>query len=342
MLSIEEHIDLFPYNTFHLRCTARYLISLQSTRALQELIRSDLFKHFPHLILGGGSNILLRHNTFDGLVLKNKITGIEVVHEDRDSVTLKVGAGENWHAFVMHCVSQDWGGLENLSLIPGTVGAAPMQNIGAYGVEVKDVIQSVEAITLDGGRVRVFTNEECAFGYRESIFKHQAKGQYFISSVTFRLTKRQHVLNTGYGAIADTLAAQGVTTPTIRDVSDAVVAIRRNKLPDPATIGNAGSFFKNPSVETSIYETLKAQYPALPSYPGANGMAKLPAAWFIEQCGWKGKRIDDIGVHNNQALVLVNYGAGSGDTIWRLAQDIRESVYKKFGIELTPEVNLIE
>ncbi|HEX5172048.1 MAG TPA: UDP-N-acetylmuramate dehydrogenase, partial [Cyclobacteriaceae bacterium] len=248
MLLIEENVELHPYNTFHIRARARYLVRIKSVKELVELLQSEFFKSKKHVLLGGGSNILLTHD-FDGLVVKNEIKGITKESEDDDSICLKSGSGETWHDLVMLCVQNDWGGIENLSLIPGTVGAAPMQNIGAYGVEIKETLVSVEAVELATGKVRLFSREECKFGYRESIFKHEIKNQYFITAVSVRLTKRNHHLNISYGAIREVMKKNNITVPTVRAVSDAVVAIRRSKLPDPAMIGNAGSFFKNPSIE---------------------------------------------------------------------------------------------
>jgi len=256
-------------------------------------------------------------------------------------VTLKVGAGEIWHEFVMYCVERNWGGVENLSLIPGTVGAAPIQNIGAYGVEIKKIINQVDAIEISSGSTRTFTNADCSFGYRDSIFKQEAKDKYLISSITLTLTKKNHQFNTSYGAIEETMNQHGTRPLSVKNISDAVIHIRRTKLPDPARIGNAGSFFKNPSINTELYDFIKKSYPSLPSYPSANGLVKVPAGWLIEQCGWKGKTFDNIGVHQHQALVLVNYGDGSGEKIWQLAMDICASVKDKFNISLQAEVNVV-
>lgn len=342
MPSIQEHVDLLPYNTFHIKATARYFTVVRTHTDAIEVIRSPLFQKEKHLILGGGSNLLLTDD-FMGLVIKNELGGITVVGEDEDTVTLRVGAGENWHQCVMYCVDHGWGGVENLSLIPGTAGAAPMQNIGAYGVEIREVIHSVEGIDLSTGITRTFTNEECEFGYRESIFKQRLKGKYLISSITLTLTKRNHRFNVSYGAIIDTLRQlqQGVDKPSVKAISDAVINIRRSKLPDPAVIGNAGSFFKNPTIDSVLFASLKEKYPSVPSFPAENGMIKVPAGWLIEQCGWKGKTFHNIGVHKNQALVLVNYGGGNGHEIWKLAQEISESVTAKFSVTLHPEVNVL-
>jgi UDP-N-acetylmuramate dehydrogenase len=307
---------------------------------LQELLGSRIFRSSSSLILGGGSNILFTKN-FDGLVIKNELSGIQIISEDDEKVRIKVGAGENWHQFVMFCVGRNYGGVENLSLIPGTVGAAPMQNIGAYGVEVKNCINEVRAVDLSSTEEVVFTNDECKFGYRESIFKHQAKDKYFISSVTLTLTKKNHHFHLEYGAIQDTLKQLGATEPSIKWISDAVIHIRRSKLPDPAVTGNAGSFFKNPSIPNFSYEILKKQFPNIPGYPEADEMTKVPAGWLIEQCGWKGKTINNVGVHPLQALVLVHYGGDKGQNVWELAMQIQSSVKEKFQITLQPEVNII-
>ena len=340
MITAKENVDLFPYNTFGIHAKARYLVTVKSLEEAREVFRSDLFKENRSMILGGGSNILLT-NDFDGLVIKNELRGITTVRQDDQQLDLKVGSGESWHNLVIYCVERNLGGIENLSLIPGTVGAAPMQNIGAYGAEIKDVIQSVEALEIRTGSLREFTRDECAFGYRESVFKQHLKDQYFISSITLSLTKKDHRFNTSYGAIREVLAEKNVTDVTIKAVSDAVIEIRRKKLPDPAVIGNAGSFFKNPSVDSATFEALKRNYPAVPSFPGEHNLIKIPAAWLIEQCGWKGKTIDNIGVHKHQALVLVNYGHGEGRNIWQLAMEIQSSVKERFNILLHPEVNVI-
>jgi UDP-N-acetylmuramate dehydrogenase len=339
-MMIQENVDLLPYNTFGIKATAKYFTTVKSIEEAKELFASPLFKKEKHLILGGGSNLLLTKN-FEGLVIKVDIKGKEIVKEDDRYAIIKVGSGENWHAFVMYCVDKNLGGLENLSLIPGTVGAAPMQNIGAYGVEIKKNILAVEALEISTGDVRYFSNEECHFGYRESIFKHEVKDKFLISSVTLRLTKSDHQFNISYGAIDETLKQLGTTSLTLKAISDAVIYIRSNKLPDPSRIGNAGSFFKNPSIQADLVDFIKKDYPSLPTFPSTDGLIKIPAAWLIEQCGWKGKTFDNIGVHQHQALVLVNYGGGKGEKIWELAMKIRDSVKEKFNITLQPEVNVI-
>jgi UDP-N-acetylmuramate dehydrogenase len=339
-MTIEENVDLLPYNTFAISAKAKYFTVVKTVEQAKEVFASAIFRSNPALILGGGSNLLLTGD-FDGLVVKNEIKGIEVIEESEDQILLKVGAGENWHDLVLYCVHHNYGGIENLSLIPGTAGAAPMQNIGAYGVEIKEVIHKVEGIEIATGIVRSFSKEECTFGYRESIFKQELKGKYFISSITLTLTKKNHKFNISYGAIAETLKQNKVEKVNIRAISEAVIDIRQKKLPDPKIVGNAGSFFKNPSVQQEVFNALKKNYPSVPSFPGENNLIKVPAAWLIEQSGWKGKTLEHIGVHKLQALVLVNYGGGDGKKIWELAMEIQKSVKEKFNIVLQPEVNVI-
>jgi UDP-N-acetylmuramate dehydrogenase len=340
MVKIEENKSLKPFNTFGIDVTASHFITITSIEQLQELITTDLYKNERHLILGGGSNMLFTKD-FDGLIIKVDLKGIDIVDETEENVTINVASGEIWQELVVHCVQNDWGGIENLSLIPGLTGAAPIQNIGAYGVEIKNVIKEVHAIDLSTGAMRSFNNDECCFGYRESVFKHDLKEKYFISSVTLTLTRKSHQFNTTYGAIHDTLKSMNITTPTVQSISDAVIAIRQSKLPDPRVIGNAGSFFKNPSITQQHYQSLQKSFPQIPSYPSVNQEVKVPAGWLIEQCGWKGKKINDVGVHVHQALVLVNYGNGNGEEIFDLAMKILASVKEKFSITLTPEVNII-
>ena len=331
--------NLLPYNTFGISALASQFVEVNSVLQLRNLIQEKAILEEPYLILGGGSNILFIKN-YEGLVLKNNLKGIEVSRENENYVWLKAAGGEVWHELVMFCVNKNWGGIENLSLIPGTVGAAPMQNIGAYGVEIKDTFEELEAINIQTGELEKFNNEQCKFGYRESIFKHEAKGRYFITSVTFKLNKKPD-LNTSYGDIETLLKEWHIAKPTIADVSKAVIAIRQSKLPDPVLLGNAGSFFKNPVIEFSVFEKLQKNNPTLKSFPAADGKVKIPAAWLIEQAGWKGKRFENIGVHEKQALVLVNYGGGTGKELIDLAYKIIDSVKAKFGVALTPEVNII-
>jgi UDP-N-acetylmuramate dehydrogenase len=341
MIVIEENKSLKALNTFGIDATAHFFCCISSIEELEELQRNAIYKISKKMILGGGSNLLFT-NDFDGLVVQCNLKGIRTVRETDEHITIEVAAGEIWHELVMHCVKNNWGGIENLSLIPGSTGAAPIQNIGAYGVEVKDVIESVTCVDLNSGERCVLSNEECKFGYRESIFKHECKEKFFISSVTLTLTKKNHRINIQYGAISDTLKHMNVASATIQSVSDAVVAIRRSKLPDPAIIGNAGSFFKNPSVSFAHYQLLQKNYPTIPNYPSVNQEVKVPAGWLIEQCGWKGKRFNEVGVHTQQALVLVNYGGAKGGEIFLLAQKIIASVREKFNITLSPEVNIID
>lgn len=338
MIAIQQNVSLKAFNTFGLEAKAAYFIEFTSVAELTEAL-AQRTNGQELLILGGGSNMLLTKD-FDGLVLKNGLKGIDLIREDDDHIWVQVMAGENWHQFVLHCIEKQWAGVENLSLIPGTVGAAPMQNIGAYGVEIKNVFESLEAVEIATGQVHNFDNASCEFGYRESIFKKAAKGKYLITSVTFKLNKVP-TFNTSYGAIQDTLKEMGVEELSIKAVSDAVISIRQSKLPDPAEIGNAGSFFKNPTIDKIDYEGLKAEFGTIPGYKQPGDLVKVPAAWLIEQAGWKGKTFGQIGVHKNQPLVLVNYGNGKGADIRNLAFEIQASVAGKFGIELTPEVNMI-
>ncbi len=339
-VQIAQSVSLRPFNTFGIEAQAAYFAGITTVADLQSILNTPLAQTQPLLVLGGGSNLLLVDD-FAGLVLKIDLPGLEKIREDDRQVWVRAGAGEQWHRFVLYCLANNWGGVENLSLIPGTVGAAPMQNIGAYGVELKDCFESLEAVEVATGQLRTFDQATCRFGYRESIFKHEAKGKYIITSVEFRLEKHP-VLHTGYGAIRDTLAAMGVQAPSIHDVSRAVIQIRQSKLPDPAQIGNAGSFFKNPEIPQTHYNQLKAAHPALPGYPGtAPGLIKVAAGWLIEQCGWRGKRVGNTGAHRDQSLVLVNYGGATGAEIWALAQTIQASVQAKFGIALQAEVNLV-
>jgi UDP-N-acetylmuramate dehydrogenase len=337
-MNIQENISLLPYNTFGMDKKARFFVRAKSEKDVSDALLFAREKRLFVLVLGGGSNMLLTKD-WEGLVLKIEIKGIKVQDDSEDEVLVKVGAGENWHEFVLFCIEKGYAGVENLSLIPGTVGASPMQNIGAYGVEIKEVFDSLRAIERRELEIRKFSWEECAFGYRESIFKGELKDRYIITEVWFRLSKKPQI-KTSYGAIQDTLKEMGKDHPGIKDVSEAVIQIRRSKLPDPAEIGNAGSFFKNPTITLEHFERLKSEYPNIPGYPGQDTV-KVPAAWLIEQTGWKGKRFGSIGVHAKQPLVLVNYGGGEGKDIVKLSQDIQASVNEKFGITLQPEVNFV-
>ncbi len=337
-MPIQNNISLKHYNTFGLDVNARHFCAVHSLVELKQvLIESE---NEPHLIIGGGSNLLLTKD-YEGLVILNQIKGIHLMHEDEESVVIKVYSGENWHELVMHCMANNWGGIENLSLIPGTVGAAPMQNIGAYGVEIESIFDHLEALNLETLEVETFNRKDCEFGYRESVFKRKRKGQYFIFSVTLHLTKK-HSLNLEYGDIKTILAEKNISLDkaSIRDVSNAVISIRQSKLPDPKVLGNSGSFFKNPTIEKSQFDALKIKFPYIKGFDNAAGV-KVPAGWLIEQCGWKGKRVGETGSHAKQALVLVNHGHAKGDEVYKLALDIIESVKDKFGITLEPEVNII-
>ena len=326
------------YNTFGIDVRAQFFVEVTSLLQLQKVLE---LKAYPEkFILSGGSNILLTQDV-KALVIFINLKGISIEEETDSDVLLKVMAGENWHHLVLWSLDNNYGGLENLSLIPGNTGTAPIQNIGAYGVELKDVFECCTAMEIDSGELVEFNKESCQFGYRDSIFKNKAKGKYIITSVHLRLTKENHQLNTNYGAIENEFKEMGIVYPTIHDVSNAVIAIRRSKLPDPKEIGNSGSFFKNPIVSKKLFEKLKKTYPNIPSYPISKTEVKIPAGWMIEQCGFKGKRQGDAGVHEKQALVLVNHGKASGKEILDLATSIQETVKEKFGVVINPEVNII-
>ncbi|TCP22165.1 UDP-N-acetylmuramate dehydrogenase [Tenacibaculum skagerrakense] len=335
-MNFQENISLKKYNTFGIDVNAKRFISISSVYELQQLLK----KEKKLFLLSGGSNMLLTKN-IEQLVVHLNIKGISIDREDDNAVYLTVNAGENWHEFVLWAIEQGYGGIENLSLIPGKVGTCPIQNIGAYGVEVKDVITKVEAIEIETNKLVSFSNTECNFGYRNSIFKNEAKGKYIITSVCFKLSKSNHKLTTSYGAIEKELTDRQITNPTIKDISEAVIAIRQSKLPDPNEIGNSGSFFKNPVISISLFEELKNKYPTIPSYPVSETEIKVPAGWLIEQSGFKGKRYGDYGVHENQALVLVNYGNASGKDIFELAQKIQATIKETYKIDLEIEVNII-
>ncbi len=337
MLKIRNNISLKNYNTFGIDAKARHFISVQTVNELLEVLK---LKEYPKkFILGGGSNMLLTDNV-NALVIHINIKGIEIVSKNNNSVTVKVNAGENWHEFVLWSLNNDFGGIENLSLIPGNVGTAPIQNIGAYGVELKDVFVSCEVVDVLTHKIVSFSLNECEFGYRDSIFKRK-NGKYIITSVTFKLTTNKHSLNTSYGAIENKLNSLKITNPTIKDVSNAVISIRKSKLPDPVEIGNSGSFFKNPVINKAALNKLQANFPNLPYYEVNADEIKIPAGWLIEQCGFKGKRYGDAGVHTQQALVLVNYGNATGKEIIELAKKIQTTVKEKFDVEIIPEVNII-
>lgn len=339
MTQIQQNIPLRQYNTLGIDAIARYFATFTSVDELGELIEKNPIKGINPLILGGGSNILFKDHV-KGLVLKNNIPGLDIVKEDANHIYVKAGAGENWHRFVQHCLQRNWAGVENLSLIPGCVGASPMQNIGAYGVEIREVFEELEAWHIYDKKVHVFSVNDCAFGYRESIFKGKYRNEYVILNVTYRLNKKPR-FHTSYGAVEQELERMGVQQVSIQAISQAVINIRTSKLPDPAKIGNAGSFFKNPSVAATIYKQLKKQFPGIVGYANADGTIKLAAGWLIEQSGWKGYRRGDAGVHEKQALVLVNYGNALGKDIYDLSEDVMKSVKAKFGVQLEREVNVV-
>ena len=349
-MKIAENYDLTELNTFGISAHAKFFVELNEESDLKELFAFSEFKNNEKLFLGGGSNILFTKD-FNGIVVLNKLKGIEILKESSEDVLIKSMSGEIWHDLVMFAVSRGYWGIENLSLIPGTVGAAPMQNIGAYGVELKDTLESIEVYEIKTGKKNVFKKEECEFEYRDSIFKNKAKGKYFISSITLKLSKVEKK-NTDYKILREYLEKPARTTGIVQSgrnkiieytpkiISDAVIAIRKSKLPDPKVIGNAGSFFKNVFVKKEKLESLLKLYPDMP-YFEENNVIKIPAGWLIEQCDWKGKRVGNVGVHDKQALVLVNHGNASGQEIKELAEKIIDSVFKKFGVILVPEVNLI-
>ncbi|CAM1354064.1 UDP-N-acetylmuramate dehydrogenase [Tenacibaculum halocynthiae] len=335
-MNIQENISLKKYNTFGINVNAKRFVSVNSLYELKNILKEEQ----NVFIISGGSNMLLTKD-IEELVIHLNLKGISIDRENDNSVYLTVNTGENWHDFVLWCISLNYGGLENLSLIPGNVGTCPIQNIGAYGVEVKDTITKVEALEIETGKLVIFSNEECEFGYRNSIFKNQAKGKYIITSVSFELTKKNHALNTSYGAIEQELASKNITKPNIKNISDAIISIRQSKLPDPKKIGNSGSFFKNPVISLCHFEKLKSKFPEIPHYIISESSIKIPAGWLIEQSGFKGKRLGDYGVHEKQALVLVNYGNATGKNIYQLAQSIQNTIKSKFSINLEIEVNII-
>jgi UDP-N-acetylmuramate dehydrogenase len=337
-MTIQNNFSLKKYNTFGIEAKAKRFVAVNSTEDLNTILKEHQSE--PKFILGGGSNMLLTQD-IQSLVIHIDLKGKKVLKEDDDFVWVESQAGENWHEFVLWTIDQNFGGLENMSLIPGNVGTTPVQNIGAYGTEIKDTFVSCEAMTIATQEMKTFTKEDCHFGYRESIFKHEAKDQFIITSVVFKLTKRNHKINTSYGDISKELEKQNVTTPTLKDVSNAVIAIRQSKLPDPAALGNSGSFFKNPIVPKEQYEKAHALHPEMPHYVVSETEVKVPAGWLIEKAGFKGKRFGDAGIHKNQALVLVNYGNATGQEILAVSRDIQTTVLKEFGIAIEAEVNVI-
>lgn len=335
---IEQNKSLKLLNTFGIDVTATNFVSVSTIVELKHVLA--LKNHPNKLILGGGSNMLLTKD-YDGLVIHLNLKGIEITREDEDFVYIKANAGENWHEFVIYCINNNFGGIENLSLIPGNVGTAPIQNIGAYGVELKDVFESCEAMSTETTSIKTFNKQECYFGYRNSVFKQYLKGQFIVTSVTFKLTKRNHQLHINYGTIAAQLKAMQIEKPSIQDISKVVIDIRESKLPNPKLIGNSGSFFKNPVISKQLYNKLLENFEDIPSYPISDTEVKIPAGWLIEKAGFKGKRFEDYGVHKNQALVLVNYGNAKGEDILKLSQLIQKTVERLFGISIEAEVNIL-
>lgn len=364
MIEIQKDYDLTDLNTFHIKAKAKLFCEIKTEQDFLDLIKTSEFKNNEKLFIGGASNILFSKD-FDGIIICNRLKGIEVTKEDEESVWIKSTGGEWWNDLVLFAVNKNYWGIENLALVPGTVGAAPVQNIGAYGVEVKDVIENVEAFEIDTGDKKIFNLAECEFGYRESVFKNKLKGEYFISAVVFKLDKKQKA-NINYRALKDYLEKNKLEIKNSKDVSEAISEIRKSKLPDPKVLGSAGSFFKNVYIDEKKLEELKKTYPDMPSFKEENKtsplapllnkergsptdvgrgevdvLIKIPSGWLIEQCGWKGKKIGNVGVHEQQALVLVNHGGATGKEVLNLANEIINSVYEKFGLKLTPEVNLI-
>ena len=333
-MNIQQNISLKQYNTFGIDKNADRFVTVGSLSELKSILidEKDIF------LLGGGSNMLLTKN-IEALVIHLDLKGIVVNDTEKDVVYVTAEAGENWHDFVLWCISQNYGGLENLSLIPGNIGTSPIQNIGAYGVEIKDTFQQLEALEIATGKIKTFTHSDCKFGYRNSVFKNELKGKYIITNVTFKLSKNNHQINISYGDIKNHL--KEIQHPSLKDISDAVISIRQQKLPDPKEIGNSGSFFKNPVIGSVLFNSLQKKHAKMPHYVVSENEIKIPAGWLIEQCGFKGQRFGDAGVHSKQALVLVNYGNASGQDIYNLAQNIRQKVKDTFGISLEIEVNII-
>ena len=338
-MNIIENYPLLKLNTFGVDVKAKYFISINTVNELIDLTKTKVFKDLQLLILGGGSNILFTKD-FDGLIILNNIKGKEIIDQTQESIFLKIGAGENWHELVMYTVDNGWGGIENLSLIPGNTGTAPMQNIGAYGVEIKETFVELEALEISSGKIVKFNNSDCEFGYRESVFKNKMKNQYIILNITLEL-KKNPVLNINYGDVKAILESQNINNPSIKEVSNTIISIRQSKLPDPKIIGNSGSFFKNPIVSLNQLEFIKKKYPNVVNYKINENEVKIAAGWMIERAGWKGKKFNNHGVHEKQALVLVNYGLANGMEIFNLSEEIILDIKDKFGITLEREVNII-
>lgn len=338
---ILSDIDLTPFNTLGVSAVASEFVNVTSTDQLSSLYNESFFEDKTPFILGGGSNILLL-DAPSRPVLKMSIRGIQKEKTDDEVVKIEIGAGENWHEFVTWAIENNLGGIENLALIPGTVGAAPIQNIGAYGVELEQVFDSLELFDMRDGTFKIFHREDCKFGYRDSIFKNELKGKIIVTKVTLNLSINNHRIHDSYNSLQEYLNEKRIEEPDINDIYEAVIHIRSSKLPDPASIGNAGSFFKNPVVNDEKFEALKSRYQDMPSYRLNDREVKIPAAWLIEKTGWKGKRIGDVGTYQNQALVIVNHGEASGSEIYNFSKKVQKSVKEKFGIELVPEVNIVE
>ena len=337
-MPIQKKFSLKKYNTFGIDAKAKQFVAVHNIEDLKKVVQEN--KSEPKLILGGGSNLLLTQD-IQALVIHIDLKGKKILTEDDNFVWVESQAGENWHEFVLWTIDQNFGGLENMSLIPGNVGTTPIQNIGAYGTEMKDTFVSCDAMNIETQQMKIFATEDCHFGYRESIFKHDAKDQFIITSVVFKLTKRNHKINISYGDITKELEKQSIVTPTLKDVSNAVIAIRQSKLPDPKELGNSGSFFKNPIIPKLDYEKIHALHPEMPHYVISETEVKVPAGWLIEKAGFKGKRFGDAGIHKNQALVLVNYGNATGQEILNVSKDIQATILKEFGIAIETEVNVI-
>ncbi len=339
MLEIRKNINLKTFNTFGIEVYCDFFVEINSISEFQDLLQTEIYQSNQKLIIGGGSNLLFTKN-FNGLVIKNNLRGISIQSENNEEVIVKVAAGENWHEFVMWCINHNFSGLENLSLIPGCVGASPMQNIGAYGVEIKDVFEELEAYSMTTGAKKIFSNKDCEFGYRESVFKNKFKNYFFIGSVSFKL-KMHATVNTSYGAINAELEAMQIKNPTIKDVAKAVIQIRESKLPNPKETGNAGSFFKNPEVSATKFKELKTQFEGIVAYSLPNGNYKLAAGWLIEQCGLKGYEMEGAAVHLKQALVIINKNNCTGSAVYNLSTHVLQQVSQKFGVNLEREVNII-
>lgn len=337
-MEIQQNFSLKNYNTFGIEAKAKLFVAVHSVAELKSILEQN--ENEKKFILGGGSNMLLTQDV-DALVIHIDLKGKKIIKEDEDFVWIESQAGENWHELVLWTIDQNFGGLENMSLIPGNVGTTPVQNIGAYGTEIKDTFVSCEAMNIATQEMKTFNNAECKFGYRESIFKNEVKGEYIITSVIFKLTKRNHKINTSYGDILGELAKNNISTPGLKDVSNAVIAIRQSKLPDPKELGNSGSFFKNPIISKTEFEKIHAKFPEMKFFEVSDTEVKVPAGWLIEQAGLKGKRFGDAGIHKNQALVLVNYGQATGQEILDVAKKVQQTVLETFGIKIEAEVNII-